>query len=261
MQNSDLEQFKAWFAKYTASHFGDDAYINANLQLKKDHSARVCDEMDRLVDKLGFNDNDKLIARTAALLHDVGRFPQFVKYQTYMDPRSCDHSCLAVKVLKENDVLSGLSDAEQQIILTSIRLHGQKLLPDDLDDRTALFAKLVRDADKLDIFPLVLEGFKTYLADPNSFLLEFELPNDPFCSDEIVDAVIDGKLIEYNKLRTMNDMRMLQLGWVYDINFAPSFERIDEQKYLEQIAEYLPKTPQTEKALECVLKYVDEHIR
>ncbi|MCK5563635.1 MAG: HD domain-containing protein [Planctomycetes bacterium] len=261
MQNSDLEQFKAWFAKYTVSHFGDDPYINANLQLKKDHSARVCDEMDYLIDRLGFNDNDKLIARTTALFHDVGRFPQFVKYQTYMDPRSCDHSCLSVKVLEENNILDGLSDAEQQVILTSIRLHGQKLLPNDLDDRTALFAKLVRDADKLDIFFVVIEITKAYLADPNSFLLELELPDDPSCTDEIVDAVIDGKLIDYNKLRTMNDARMMQLGWVYDINFAPAFERIAEQKYLEQIAEYLPKTPQTERAIEQVFKYVAEHIR
>ncbi len=261
MQNSDLEQFKVWFAKYTASHFGDDPYINANLQLKKDHSARVCGEMNCLVDALGLDDNDKLIARTAALFHDVGRFPQFVKYQTYMDPRSCDHSCLSVSVLQNNEVMGGLSDEEQRFILTSIRLHGQKLLPDDLDDRTALFAKLVRDADKLDVFFFIIEMTKAYLADPNSFLLELELPDDPFCTDEIAQSVIDGKLIDYNKLRTMSDMRMMQLGWVYDINFTPTFERIAEQKYLEQIAEYLPKTPQTEKAIEQVLKYVDEHIR
>ena len=261
MQKSDLEQFKSWFAKYVNSHFGDDAYINANLQLKKDHSVRVCDEMDYLLDALGLDDNDKLIARTTALFHDVGRFPQFVKYQTYMDPRSCDHTCLSVNVLQNNEILSGLSDAEQQIILTSIRLHGQKLLPADLDDKTALFAKLVRDADKLDIFVVVIEGMKEYLADPNSFLLEFELPDEPFCTDEVVDAVINGKLINYNKLRTMNDMQMLRLGWVYDLNFRPSFKRVAEQKYLEQVAEHLPHTPQIEKAIKQVFKYVDEQIR
>ena len=220
MQKTDLKQFKAWFAEYTDSYFGDDAYINANLQLKKDHTARVCDEMAYLTNQLGLCDNDKLIAQTTALFHDVGRFPQFVEYQTYMDTRSCDHCCLAVNILQENDVLASLSDAEQQIILTSIRLHGQKQLPNDLDDRTAMFAKLVRDADKLDIFILVIKRTKAYFADPENFTTEVEFPMDPHCTEEVIQSVIDGKLIDYNKLQTMNDMWLLQLGWVYDINFA-----------------------------------------
>ena len=69
MQKSDLKQFKAWFAEYADSYFGDDAYINANLQLKKDHTARVCDEMDYLVDRLGLGTEDKSIAQATALFH------------------------------------------------------------------------------------------------------------------------------------------------------------------------------------------------
>jgi hypothetical protein len=259
MQNSDMEQFRDWFATYVDSHFGDDEYINANLQLKKDHSARVCDEMDYLIDRLGLEAGDKLLARAVALFHDVGRFPQFVKYQTYMDARSCDHSCLSVNILQENGVLGGLSDQEQQIILAAIRLHGQKELPGGLDERTELFAKLIRDADKLDIYFVVIEATKAYHADPENFLLEVEFPDEPYCSEEVSQAVINGKLIDYKKLRTMDDMRMLQLGWVYDINFGPAFERIAERGYLEQVAEYITKTPLTERAIGRVLQYVDDH--
>ena len=260
MQNSDLEQFKDWFATYADSHFGDDAYINANLQLKKDHSSRVCDEMDHLIDRLGFDDNDKLLARTTALFHDIGRFPQFVKYQTYMDAQSCDHSCLSVNILQETGILDVLSDQERQIILTSIRLHGQKELPRDLDARTMLFAKLVRDADKLDIFFIVIKEMKSYRADPDNFLLGVEFTDEPYCSEDVVDAVIDGKLIDYKKLRTLSDMLLLQLGWVYDTNFKPTFERVKERRYIERIAEHLIKTPRTETAVEQVLKYITEYV-
>lgn len=259
MEASDLRQFKVWFDKYAKTFFGDDAHVNASLQLKVTHTEYVCREMDDLTEDLGLCENDRLTAGATALFHDVGRFEQFVKYKTYMDFKSINHSCLGANILTEKGILDGLDGDEKEIILSAVRLHGTKRLTLDLDERLGLFARLIRDADKLDIFRVVIEAMTVYRDDPENFMLEVEFSDEPVCSPEVVRAVIEGDLIDYKKIKTFDDMRLMQLGWVYDVNFKPTFARIKERGYLEQISEFLVKTPETEKAVNAVLKYVESH--
>jgi HD domain len=259
MQNKDLVEFKEWFDKYAGSFFGDDVHINANLELKVTHTEYVCREMDSLVEELDLCENDRLIAGAIALFHDVGRFPQFAKYRTYMDAKSVSHACLGVNVLKENGVLDGLDADEKEIILKAVRLHGEKQLASDLDERVELFGKLIRDADKLDIYRVIIEAMKTYKENPRGFKIGVDFSDDPVCDPEVAQAVIDGKLVDYKSIKTLDDMRLMQLGWVYDVNFRSTFEKIKERDYLGQVSEYLVKTPQTEKAVEVALKYVDKN--
>ena len=260
MQASELLEFKKWFNEYAGSFFGDDVYINANLELKVTHTEYVCREMDDLCESFDLCENDKLIARTIALFHDVGRFPQFVEYKTYRDERSVNHSCLGANVLQENGVLDGLDRDEREIILTAVRLHGEKRLPLDLDERIELFAKLIRDVDKLDIFRVAIEVMRVYLEDPENFKIGVDFSDEPVCDPEVVRAVIDGELTDYKMIKTLDDMRLMQLGWVYDVNFKATFEKIKERGYLGQVSEHLVKTTETEKAIEAALKYVDEHV-
>jgi len=259
MQKRDLVQFKEWFDGYAGSFFGDDVHVNANLQLKKTHTEYVCREMDSLVEELGLCENDRLIAGATALFHDVGRFEQFVEYGTYTDAKSVNHSCLGVKILQEKGILDGLDADEKEIILSAVRLHGEKQLGLDLDEKVEFFAKLIRDADKLDVFRVILDVTRMYMEDPEGFKIGIDLSVEPVCSPEVVQAVIDGELIDYKAVRTLDDMRLMQLGWVYDVNFKATFKRIKERGCLVQISELLVKTPETEKAIAAVLKYVDEH--
>jgi putative nucleotidyltransferase with HDIG domain len=255
----NISEFKEWFDGYAGSFFGDDAHVNANLQLKKTHTEYVCREMEDLCENLDLGENDRLIAGAIALFHDVGRFPQFAKYKTYRDDKSLNHACLGVNILQENAILDGLDAGEKEIILAAVRLHGDKRLPLDLDEKTGLFAKLIRDVDKLDIFRFAIEAMKAYMDDPANFMLEVEFSDERECNPEIVQAVINGDLIDYKKVKTLDDMRLTQLGWVYDVNFKPTFKKIKERGCLGQVSEFLVKTPETEKAAEAALRYVDEH--
>ena len=65
---------------------------------------------------------------------------------------------------------------------------------------------------------------------------------------------------DYNKLRTLNDMKLLQLGWVYDVNFTATLKRIKQRKYLETVAGYLPDTQDIANVREKVFAYVDFRI-
>ncbi|MHC5060241.1 MAG: HD domain-containing protein [Planctomycetota bacterium] len=256
MQKEQFEVFEEWFAGYIAGFHGDDEYINANLKLKEDHTYAVCDEMEYLAGRLGIEQNDCLTARTIALFHDVGRFEQFVKYRTYNDRKSENHCALALTVLEQHGVLNELDERQRRIIQTAIRFHGKKKLPVDLDPETALFTKLIRDADKIDVYRVLIDSYKKYKADPDQFNLEIEFPDEPHYSSHMIEAIKKGRLIDYGELRTLNDMKLLQLGWVFDINFAETLLRIQKRGFLEQIVAFLPRTDDIAMVAECVFDYV-----
>jgi hypothetical protein len=260
MNNKQLNKIRAWFDGFVAGFYGDDDYVNANLKLKQDHSKRVCEEMLYLADELHLGENQRLLAETTGLLHDVGRYPQFVKYRTYHDPRSINHCQLAVQVLEEHKVLDTLDPAEKQIILKAVEYHGIKELPQNLDDETLFFCRLIRDADKLDILCLMIENYQRHRDSPSKFSYEVELPDEPWYSPEIIRAVLNGEHIDYVKLQTWNDMKLINLAWVYDVNFIPTLKRIRERKSLETIVAMLPDTEDIRKVRDKVISYVDNRI-
>ena len=94
---------------------------------------------------------------------------------------------------------------------------------------------LIRDADKLDIYYVVTEYYAQYRDNPQGFKLEVELPDEPRYSAQVVEGILSGRRIDHNWLRTWNDMKLLQLGWVYDVNFTATLERIKQRKFLEKI--------------------------
>jgi hypothetical protein len=183
-----------------------------------------------------------------------------VEYRTYCDPRSIDHNRLSVEILREHKILEILGDSERQIIETAIELHGTKKLCEDLSAEAALHAKLIRDADKLDIYYVFLKKQKEYYANPENFMLEIEFPDEPWCTAEVFEAVIKGDVIDYAELRTLNDFRLLQLGWVYDVNFISTFKRIRDRGYLEEGCSYLTCRDKIEEVKKVVLDHVDRKI-
>ena len=261
MEQEQLKNFRAWFNDYVAGLYGNDEFVNANLQLKEQHSLRTCEEMLYLADELDLSGNQKRLSEAIALFHDIGRFKQFVKYRTYNDTRSINHCLLGLEVLDETKVLERVERKEKQLIEKAIEYHGVKELPKDLDGECLLFAKLIRDADKLDIFYVVTEYYKQHRLNPQEFMLEVELPDEPGYSEQVVDRILDGQKIDYNMLQTWNDMKLCQLGWVYDVNFTTTLKRIKQRRFLEKIVDFLPKTEDVEKVKKKIFEYVDCRIQ
>ena len=261
MDRQQSDKIKAWFDDYTAGFYGDDEYSNANIRLKDRHSRRVCDEMAHLADALGLSDNQKAIAEAIGLLHDVGRFEQFKKFKTYNDVRSVNHCLLGLEILQYSDILGDLDAAERRIIECAVEYHGLKELPGDLSEQTLLFARMIRDADKLDVLHIVAKYQMLYEQDPDKFVLEIELVDEPRCSPEVVEAILSGQLIDYAKLRTLNDMRLMQLGWVYDVNFPETLKRIANRKFVDKLLACLPQTEEILRVKEKIVTYVDSRLR
>jgi len=260
MNSEQFTKFRVWFDEFVTGFYGDDEYINANIKLKQDHSGRVCDEMRYLADELHLTDKRRLLAETIALFHDIGRFPQFSKYRTYNDPKSINHCILGVDVLRKENILAQLPDDERQIVETAIRYHGEKELPRNLTGDTLLLSQMIRDADKLDIFNVVIKAYIQQRDDPDNFKLEIEMPDEPTYTPEVLDAILTQRRIDYKALRTLNDMKLCILGWVYDVNFIPTLSRLKQRRHLETIFEFLPDTPEIRQASEKIFAYVDSRM-
>lgn len=261
MEQEQLEELKAWFDDYVAGFYGDDEFVNANLRLKEEHTRRTRDETLELAEELGLTDNQKRIADAIALLHDVGRFEQFAKYRTYNDSRSVNHCLLGVEVLRQRKVLEKVERKERELIEKAIEYHGRRELPGDLDGERLLFSKLIRDADKLDVLYVVTEYYRQYRDNPEEFMLELDFPDEPGYSAEVVEEVLCGRRINHSKLRVLNDMKLCQLGWVFDVNFTATLKRIKQRGLLEKIFDFLPETGDINRVREKIFKYVDSKIK
>jgi hypothetical protein len=261
MNDEQLIKICSWFDAFVAGFYGDGDFVNANIKMKEDHSRRVCLEMLYLVDELKLDENWRLIAETTAFLHDVGRFPQFIKYRTYNDPRSINHCLLALDVIRKEKLLASLPADEQESIETAIKYHGDKELPSKLTGDTLLLSKMLRDADKLDAYYVLTNAYIQRRDDPDNFKLEIEFPDTPEYSPHILDAILSGRLIDYKSLRTWNDMKLCILGWVYDINFPASLKRIKQRGFLETIFGFLPDNSDIAKVRHKIFAYVDDRIK
>lgn len=260
MNQRELDRLRAWFENYVAGFYGDDESINADLKLKEDHTARTCTEMLYLADELGLSAADRRIAETIALFHDVGRFEQFTRYKTYNDAKSVPHALLGVQIIEREKTFATLDPDQRQLILKAIACHGQRLLPDDLADPCLTFAKMIRDADKLDIYYTITRGYIQYKDNPAGFSLALGLPDKPNCTPKVVEEVRNARSIDYSELRTFNDLKLIQLAWVHDINFPATLKRIQQRKFLETLADLLPSTPEIQQIKNNIFAHVQQRI-
>ncbi len=153
-----------------------------------------------------------------------------------------------------------MDEKERDTIVTAIKLHGIIQLPDDIDEEVAVFARLIRDADKLDIYRVVTDAYRQYRDDPENFNLELEFDDKPHCSKKIIDAVLARKRINYSDLETLTDYKLLMLTWVYDVNYIATLERIKQREFIDAVSELLPDTEEIAAAVSTTKDYIDQRI-
>jgi len=260
MEQKQLERIKAWFDGYVAKFYGDDAYVNANLKLKEDHSRRTSEKMVHLAERLGLDENQQRTAEALGLLHDTGRFDQFSKYRTYSDVRSVNHALVGLDVLGRERVLEELEPTERALIETAIEYHVLKELPAELDGQELLFCRMIRDADKLDVYYVVAEYSKLYRENPKDFAIELELPDEPTYTGEIAEAILQGRQVPYANLRTLNDLRLLHIAWVYDVNFNETLEQIKAGGFLQELFHSLPDSRQIDRIRSKIFEYIERRL-
>jgi len=169
----------------------------------------------------------------------MGRFKQLVDYNTFSDSKSVDHAELSTEILQKKEFLQKIDCHEEELIYIVMSLHNKFELPKKLTECQFLHARLLRDADKLDIFK-VLTDYYTNLNSAANHTLTWELPKGIEVSPAVKEAVLAGKLVAKQDVASEIDVKIMQLSWVYDINFKPTFEYLLGNRSLEKIYTTLP---------------------
>jgi len=64
------------------------------------------------------------------------------------------------------------------------------------------------------------------------------------------------RTVNIKHVKNLNDFKLLQTGWIFDINFKPTFDYIKKRRYLEMIREVLPKS----KEIKEIFEVIDFHL-
>jgi putative nucleotidyltransferase with HDIG domain len=244
LDNQTLEFLKHWFDGYVSSFHSENTEVQWNIDIKVEHSHRVCECILEIERSLGLDPDCMRLAEAAALFHDVGRFEQLKRYKTFSDHRSVDHAELGVQVLREHRVLERLEKPAQDILLRAVRNHNRLAIPEDESETVRFFSRLVRDADKLDIWRVVSEHYCSEDGRENGVGLG--LPDTPGNSEAVVNDLLNHRLVLMSHLQNVNDFKLLQLGWVYDVNFPKTLELLDQRGYLKSIRNVLPDSKEVD---------------
>lgn len=243
MISPSLDELESRFTSYAEKYLSGPKEDLYNIQLKIDHSARVLANSEAITKAEGMEPNTAYIAHVAALFHDTGRFPQYSRYKTFDDSRSENHARLGVLTLKELNLLHGLSDYHKRIVLGAVILHNVKTLPGKLHPELDTVVRVVRDSDKLDIIPVMLDHLVP--DTPLNKVVALGVGRDPDkYTPAIVDEIMARKNCDYKKMRWTNDFIILVASWLYDFNFQNSLKILSAHKYLDRIFAALPDDEQ-----------------
>ncbi len=199
--------------------------------LKYRHTLRVRDLCMRIARALGWTEEDVNAAAAIGLLHDVGRFPQIREYGHFRDHDSFNHARRSMEIVRDGGWLDGCGVEEREALLAAIDRHNHVALEEGLPERTDRLARIIRDADKLDILMCVFDELKARadMTDrtPNPVLVAQVLARNP---------------VRYADIRSFPDMLVAWLAWPYDLNYAPARGILAESAALGHIFAFLPDT-------------------
>lgn len=230
---------REWYENYVKGFHKNDIEFIRNINLKYDHTERVVIETRGIALSLGLDNHDVNLLIMAACLHDVGRYYQLEKYGTFSDKESCDHAELSAKIVASNGVLRLIPDDDKAVVLDAIRYHNKYEIPTTLPEKSQLFAKIVRDADKIDILRFLSQHYTLDVSERNP-TIELNLPEGESVSDSILKDLKAGKPVYVDSLENVTELKLLQLSWVFDINFLWTHQVLHKRGYVSKIGTTIP---------------------
>ena len=220
-----LEVFRAYTENYDAD--------NTNIAIKIAHTYRVASISERIAETI--SEANVNFAWLLGLLHDIGRFEQVTRYGTFFDALSIDHAELGADILFHDNLFGSFVPQESQemkaIAETAIRLHNKLSIPENMEEKTAMYAKILRDADKVDIFRVLTEY---------PYNERYSNLKDLVARDEVMKYVKEHRCVPREaSAGRANELEMLiaQCCMAFELEYPESRAIVIEQGYLKKLLE------------------------
>lgn len=241
----DRDRARAAFAGYVRPYGMD----NPRIALKVVHTNRVAEICEAVAMAEGLAADDIDLAWLCGLLHDIGRFEQLRRWDTFSDGESAPHALIGVEVLfgsgsagtgealvtpeHECNIDRFIDTREHDgLIRVAVALHSDFRLPDELDTRTHLFCSIVRDADKVDILRTLHENtVQTVLKVSDEAFL------DSHFSVEALAAFHEHRCLRRDERHSPADYLLGLVAFVFELEHAESRRILHERGYLKTFLE------------------------
>lgn len=232
---------------------------NGNIKLKITHTYGVVTLSEYIAKSLNLDSENIELAKLIALLHDIGRFEQVSKTNTFVDSNKFDHADYGVKVLfEENLIRKFVKDNKyDDIIYKAILNHNKYAIEDKLNDLELLHSKIIRDADKVDNFR-VKETEKFENIFPG---IEENTLKEDFISDKVYSDFINHKLIKVGDRKTKIDYWICILAFIFDLYFDASKKYIKDKDYIDSLIDkYQYTNSETKRKMESIRKCANDFL-
>lgn len=240
------------------SYLNDYDRMDGKVRLKIVHTYGVVGQAAAIARRMRLSEEDTELAKLIALLHDLGRFEQLRRFDSF-EPDTMDHAAYGVQVLfGEGMIRKFLPESTwDSIIRTAIAKHSDYSLSGVSDAKTLLHARLIRDADKLDNCRVKLaDATETFLGASPEEIGSQEI------SPKIYDNIFQNKCILSADRKTAMDYWVSYVAYFFDINFRESMDIIVENDYISRIIRRIPySNPKTAEQMEQIETYVNRYAR
>ena len=237
------------FAQYVSAYNAEDPKI----RLKIDHSYRVADLAERIASSVTGADPE--FAWRIGLLHDIGRFEQVRRYNTFIDAISVDHGQFGADQLLREGVLEQLggtySDEQRRQLELSIRWHSAYRIPEGLTEQERMYCDILRDADKIDIFRVLCDTPPEEIYDVSTEELRAAA-----VSDEVKESFLAHTAVLREKRRTAIDKIVGHICLTFELVYPLSRQIAREQGYVDRLLAFQSENEGTAKWF----GYMREHI-
>ncbi len=228
----DKKQLTQAFDDYVSNYDAHDV----NVSLKIAHTYRVADIAEKVADSVGA---DADFSWLLGLLHDIGRFEQLRRYGTFIDRKSVDHAELGADILFQEGLIDRFTiddidiDEWEKVTETAIRLHNKLSLPDDLAPETKLYARILRDADKADIFRVLTEP--PYDGRNERVTSVSRSPQAAGVRDEVMTCVREHRCVPKTFDMTEFESLIASCCMGFELFFPETRRIVSEQGYLDKL--------------------------
>ncbi|WP_028041885.1 HD domain-containing protein [Candidatus Stoquefichus massiliensis] len=223
----DFQKARLAFRDYVSQY---DENI-PSIRLKLIHTYEVMKCSDYICEQLGLSQEDKELSALISLLHDIGRFEQWMRYESFADYKTIDHALFSSQLLFDEGLIRAfITDTQyDQIIKDAIEQHNKYKIDEGFDERTLLFIHLIRDADKLDNFRVKdEEDIETTLY------VSLQQVNQETISPKIYDQFYHQQLIYGPTRITHLDMWLSYIAFIFDLHFPESLQYIKENNWVNR---------------------------
>ena len=252
----DFNKAEKAFKDYLKAYNLEDGYI----KLKIKHTYEVMRKSEYIAKNLKLNNENIELAKLIGLLHDLGRFEQAKKTNSFIDGKQFDHADYGVKILFEDNLIRQFieDNSYDEIIKKAIYNHNKYQIEDNLNETESLHSKIIRDADKLDIFRVMEEDdFKNiFIGMYNKDTLDYEE-----ISQNVYNNLINNKCVLIKDRKTQIDCWGCIIGFIFDLNFKTSLEYVKEKNYIDVLIDRIDyKNQDTKQKMEQIRKNTKEYI-